>query len=363
MAETARPKLIGFVADVSARTQFILPNEAHINSLPFDGIVVNIPPSWSSMSPGAVVTEADVRYWLDPLKAFNAGKENYIIMQIDRPGSLFDNVAWAQVVQNWKTVARIAAEDGFKGILFDNEEYAQKWLNYPENTSPEDIAHGLEANQAMASQRGRELMAAVAEVMPNGKVAIAHGPYLSVPAGPGAPAAAVMQAGGPDLHELRGPFFTGFLEGMGPNQQLIDAGEMYALRTAAEFKQSFDYRNTTLPGLIPWDVEANALANWSTRVDQGHMVYTDEFPVGYDHTPETLVTTLLNAFDNSEEAVFLYSESAQIGWLTPNAGNGLRLSHVPTSLLTTRSAAQRAMTSCLAQPSKTACLAMRAPMC
>jgi hypothetical protein len=321
MAESSRPDLIGFVADVSARTQFILPNEDHINSLPFDGIIVNIPASWSSMSPGAVVTEADVKFWLDPLKNFNAGKENYIIMQMDKPGNLLDDAAWSQVAQNWKTVAKVAQETGFKGVFFDNEEYAGKWMNFPEDFSPEEAAAGLEALQAKASQRGRELMAAIASEMPDGKVAIAHGPYLSVPSNPDAPPAAELQAGGSTFHELRGPFFTGFLEALGPNQQLIDGGELYALRTAAEFKQSADYRNNTVQNLIGWDVAPDALANWADRVDTGHMVYTDEFPVGYDHTPETLTATLLNAFDNSEEAVFLYSESAQIPWLTPNETN------------------------------------------
>jgi RTX calcium-binding nonapeptide repeat (4 copies) len=321
MAESSRPNLIGFVADVSARTQFILPNADHINSLPFDGIIVNIPASWSSMSPGAIVTEADVKFWLDPLKNFNAGKENYIIMQMDKPGNLSDDAAWAQVAQNWKTVAKVAQEAGFKGVFFDNEEYAGKWMNFPEDFSPDEAALGLEALQAKASQRGQELMAAIASEMPDGKVAIAHGPYLSVPSNPDAPPAAQLQAGGPSFHELRGPFFTGFLEALGPNQQLIDGGELYALRTAAEFKQSADYRNNTVQNLIDWDVQPDALANWADRVDTGHMVYTDEFPAGYDHTPETLTATLLNAFDNSEEAVFLYSESAQIPWLTPNETN------------------------------------------
>jgi hypothetical protein len=321
MVEAARPKLIGYVADVSARTQFILPNEAHINSLPFDGIVVNIPASWSSMSPGAVVTEADVKYWLDPLKAFNAGKENYISMQIDKPASLTDDAAWAQVAENWRMVAKVAKEAGFKGVFFDNEEYAAKWLNFPEDFSAEEAALGLDALQALASQRGRELMEAVKSEMPDGKVAIAHGPYLSVPANPDDIPAAELQAGGSTFHELRGPFFTGFLEALGPNQTLIDGGELYALRTAAEFKQSADYRNNTVQNLIDWDVKPDALANWADRVDTGHMIYTDEFPAGYDHTPETLTTTLLNAFDNSEEAVYLYSESAQIPWLTPNESN------------------------------------------
>ncbi|MGL4488015.1 MAG: hypothetical protein ACRCU5_01040 [Rhizobiaceae bacterium] len=321
MATSARPKLIALVSDVSARTQFILPNEAHINSLPFDGIVVNIPASWLSMSSGYVVTEADVKVWLDPLKNFNVGKENFIGMYVDRPADLFDDAAWAQVVQNWKIVGKVAAEAGFKGVFFDNEEYMGKWQDFPDNPTPEEAARGVAAYQEMAAQRGREIMTALAETMPNAEVAFAHGPYLSVPPGPNASPAMELQAGGPEGQELRGPFFTGFLEGMGPNQRLIDAGELYALRTAAEFKQSFDYRNNDLPGLINWNVDPTALSNWATRVDQGHMVYTDEFPPGYGQTPDSFVTTLLNAFDNSEGAVVVYSESSQVPWLTPNPNN------------------------------------------
>jgi hypothetical protein len=321
MIEGVRPKLYGYVADVSARTQFILPNAEHINSLPFDGIIVNIPASWLSMTPGQVFTEENVRYWLDPLKEFNAVKENLLIMHIDKPGSLFDDAAWAQVAQNWRNVAKVAAETGFKGIFFDNEEYAGKWLNFPENLSPEEAARGLEACQAMASQRGRELMEAVAEVFPDARIGIAHGPYLSVPDNPDAPAAIELQAGGSTSHELRGPFFTGFLEGLGPDQRLIDGGELYALRSAAEFQASFDYRNTTLPTLIDWSVQPDILADWSNLVDQGHMIYTSEFPRGYTQTPDTLVDTLLNAFDNSEGAVFLYSPGSQVAWMSPNEGN------------------------------------------
>ncbi len=314
MPNPTRPNLIAFVSDVSARTQFILPNAAHIENLPFDGIVVNIPASWSQMTPGVVVTEADVREWLAPLTNYNAGKYNYLAMEIDRPGDLFDDAAWAQVVTNWRAIGKIAAETGFKGILFDNEEYAGKWQDFEQIPGGPNQA----ASEAMASQRGAEIMRALAEVMPNAEVAFAHGPYLSVPAGLGTPAAFELQGGGPEGQELRGPFFTGFLEGMGPNQRLIDAGELYALRSADDFKNSLDYRNDVLPGLFPWNVESSALAKWPAQVDQAHIVYTNEFPQGYKQTPDSLQATLLNAFDYSENMVFLYSETEQINWLAPN---------------------------------------------
>ena len=84
---------------------------------------------------------------------------------------------------------------------------------------------------------------------------------------------------------------------------MIDAGELYARRTASEFAQSFDCRENLLPDLIPWDVDPAVLTNWGSLVDQGHMICTDEFPVGSTHTPETIVTPLLNAFDHSEGSV------------------------------------------------------------
>jgi hypothetical protein len=74
------------------------------------------------MSPGAVVTDAEVRQWLDPLKTFNPGKDNFIAVFVDKPLDLFNDVAWALVTANWKVVGKVAAEASFKGVLFDNEE-------------------------------------------------------------------------------------------------------------------------------------------------------------------------------------------------------------------------------------------------
>ena len=317
MVDMTPPLLIAFVSDVSARTQFILPNAAFIKSLPFDGIVINIPASWSQMSPGAVVTAADVHDWLDPLVDFNAGMHNYLVFEMDDPGDLFDDAAWAQVARNWAVIGRVAAETGFTGILFDNEEYQGRWSNFPEDYTAAEATRGLAAYQAKASQRGRELAQVLARVMPQADLAVAHGPYLSVPASPAQPAAIELQAGSFDNSELSGPFFTGLLEGLGPDNSLTDAGELYALRSAADFQQSFTYRDQVLPGLIPWPVDPGALANWSARVNQGHMIYTAEFPIGYPQTPDSFAKTLANAMAHSEGAVFVYTETSRFSWLDP----------------------------------------------
>lgn len=317
MVDITPPLLIAFVSDVSARTQFILPNAAFIKSLPFDGIVVNIPASWSQMSPGVVITAADVHDWLDPLVGFNQGMHNYLVFEMDDPGDLFDDAAWAQVARNWAVIGTVAAQTGFTGILFDNEEYQGRWSNFPEDYNASEATRGLAAYQAKASQRGRELMAVLARVMPLADLAVAHGPYLSVPATPGQPAAIALQAGDFTNSELSGPFFTGLLEGAGPDNSLTDAGELYALRSGADFQHSFDYRNADLPGLIPWAVDPAALANWAARVDQGHMIYTAEFPQGYAQTPDSFAQTVANAMAHSEGAVFVYTESELFTWLDP----------------------------------------------
>lgn len=317
MQVTDRPPLIAFITDTSARTQIIEANIAHIKSLPFDGMVINIPASWFQMNPGYAATEADLREWLEPLAAFNQGMDNYLVMEMDRPGSLWDAAAWARVTETWRLIGQVAQETGFKGILFDNEEYQGRWDNWPDDHPGDDGRYTLEQAQAMASARGQAMMEALAENWPDAKVAFAHGPYVSVPGAK--PFGLQLQVGDAEDQELAGPFITGFLAGMGPGHQLIDGGEIYALRTAAEFQASFEYRNQAMADVIPWELSQDLRDAWSAEVDQGHMVYTNEFPEGYKQTPDSLVTTLLNAFDNSEGAVFLYSEAEQVGWFSPEA--------------------------------------------
>jgi hypothetical protein len=311
MAAT-RPDLVLFAPDVSARTQFITQNEAHIDTLPFDGITVNIPQSWFSMSPDYIVTRADLEYWLEPLRDFNSDRNNWLTIVVDDPGDVFDDAAWGAVVENWRLMAEAARDLGFEGIMFDNEEYFGEWQNWPEDYPPEALAIGKEAYQAQTALRGQQIAEAISSVWPDAKVAFAHGPYISVDPEPGRPT----QTGPGSLYDLSGPFFTGFAEGAGPNMRMVDGGELYALRSAEEFAWFQDWRSNTVPGKIDWEADPDLIANWDARIDQAGMVYTDEWPIGNPQTPESLTTTLLNAFDYSEGTVYLYNEVGHIDWLT-----------------------------------------------
>ncbi len=314
-----RPPVIAFMSSLSARTQFILENRAYIESLPFEGMVINIPASWNAMSPGVIVTEADVREWLEPLADFNKNKFNYLVVENDKPGDLFDDAAWDQAMLNWRTIAKVAAQTGFRGILFDNEEYQTHWDNFPDDVAASGHARGVAAYQAKAHARGLDIMEQVVDVFPAVQLAVAHGPYLSVPAGPGAPPAIRLQAGDWDDQELMGPFFTGLVAGAAPSMTVIDAGELYALRSPADFAGSFAYRNTLGP-LIPWPTAPDVVRDWPARVDAGHMIYTDTYPDGYDQTPSTLTNTIVAALSHSEGAVFIFTEEAHVDFFKPKAG-------------------------------------------
>lgn len=79
---------------------------------------VNIPASWNAMTPGVVATVAGVREWLVPLADFNTGKFNYLIIENHKPCYCFDDAAWTNAVENWRIMAKVAAETGFRGVLF-----------------------------------------------------------------------------------------------------------------------------------------------------------------------------------------------------------------------------------------------------
>ncbi|MEM9811029.1 MAG: hypothetical protein AAF913_00015 [Pseudomonadota bacterium] len=312
-------KLIVHSSGPSSQPDALVENRDYIEGLPIDGITVNVGASWKAMSPGVVLTDQEVTWWVDDMKSFNTGsdKDNYLLIVFDDPGDLFDDEAWNIAIDNVGRVAEGAEEAGFEGIILDNEEYFGAWQNFPEE-HPDADPDDLEAYQDQASLRGRQMMETIEESFPTSDVGVMHGPYLSTDNGDQLEAA-IRQAGGPEKHELRGPFFTGLAEGKGEEQTLIDMGELYQLRSDEDFAQSQSYRSEILPERIDWNVKEGLLAAWDEEIVQSHMVYTEEFPTGSIQTPQTLGPTLENALSQSEEVAFLYTDWGTRDLLRPGA--------------------------------------------
>ena len=305
------PKTLLLTANDTARTGALLANAKHVEALPFDGVVINVPASWQLMGPGVRLERAELRRWLEPLEGLNARMEdNFLLAVVDRPGGLFDDAAWAGAVRNWRLLAEEAERAGFRGVFFDNEEYFGRWQDF------QGAPGRLEEHREQAALRGRQVMEAVDGGFPDAEVIVAHGPYLSVPSGPRAPTAIEAQAGSWEEQELRGPFFTGMAEGAGPRQALVDGGELYQLRTAGEFETSQRYRSDALPKRIDWALPDALRQGWDARIDQAHMVYTDEFPEGFAQSPRSFAAAFANALRHSEGYAVVYSELDQIDWLT-----------------------------------------------
>jgi hypothetical protein len=292
---------------------YVASNIDYIESLPFDGITVDIPASLTLMRGEPISYSEMYDDGLAPLKdRFTRMKDNFVMVYIDDPGDVFNDQAWAVTVDNWRNLARAVRDAGLTGIFFDNEPYRDPWANYPEDyDSP---THSLDDYVAQTEQRGKEIMAAMVAEFPDIKLLVFHGPYASEPQTP--PAVRRNQAGLASERELVGPFFVGFLEGLGPQATLIDGGEVYQYRTVDDFRQSYDWRkegiasDETDSAFIPPFVRAI----WPDRVSISFGVYTQPY-ADEEMNPSIMQTTLANALNQADDYVWLYTEDHT--WLSP----------------------------------------------
>jgi hypothetical protein len=297
------------------RTPYILDNLAYIESLPFDGMVVNIPPSWTVMRDQPITYDDVYDDWLAPLQGkFTRFTQNFVEVMIDDPGDVFDDAAWRVTVENWRTMARAARAAGFVGIFFDNEEYTGRWLNYPEDYDDPD--HTLDEYRAQTRLRGSQIMRAIVAEFPEVVFLVYHGPYLSEPKTPDEVIAGQADEG--DASDLTGPLFTGFLEGLGPEAQLIDGGEVYAYRTAEDFADSYEWRKTGLPSEATdsaFITDADR-AVWPQRVGISYGVYNLPYPTEQQTmTPRIMRSTLEQALRHADRYVWYYTYGDN--WLIP----------------------------------------------
>jgi hypothetical protein len=296
------------------RTPWIVDHIDDIESLPFDGMTVNIPPGWYLMSGDRWAYDDYFDFWLAPLRGlFHRFRYNFLEIHIDDPGDVFDDAAWQTVVANWADYARAAHDAGFTGFFYDNEEYLGHWLNYPEDY--QNPTHSLAEYQDQTRLRGRQIGQAIVAAYPGITLLVYQCPCLSEPKTPSEVRA--RQSGPADENDLDGPFFVGLLEGMAGNGQLIDGGEFYTYRTPTDFDRSYDWRKFGMPSaqtdsafIPPAD-----RAVWSQRVGIAFATYNRPFPDNVPMNAQIIRTTLENALRATDEYVWYYTE--QDNWLIP----------------------------------------------
>ncbi|HEY3227430.1 MAG TPA: hypothetical protein VGK61_10610 [Planctomycetota bacterium] len=311
----------GWYGNTIPTPSYIASNQDFLESQPFNGMVVYLRnPSMSINATTGVMTNSALSYAsissvLDPIRnlAFTHLLENFAYVVGNSPPDFFDD--WSVPIQNFANLAHALKDAGIKGIFFDNEEYFSPWAAYPLGVSYPLTP--LADYQSQARLRGKQVMEAMVAQFPDIVVLTLHGPYISEPAAP-------WQLGFPsvvDYNALMGPFFAGFQEGKGSQATNVDGGELYWLRSASEFQDSYNWRR--------YDMASSAVncaflppalrATWSDSISIGFGVY-DQPSGGRTVSPSSLTTTLANALQQSDRYVWFYTET--MTFLAPESAGG-----------------------------------------
>ncbi len=275
----------------SSRPWTMADHLGYIDTLPFDGIALNIPATWDLMTPGASLSYATISDSLAPITGkLTKVNENFVKVVVKQCADFYDD--WTACIQNWKNLAEAAKDNGLVGIFFDNEEYffdLHLW-HYPEDVSYSG-SRTLAQYREQARQRGKDVMNAVQAVWSAARIMHFHGPYSSDSRTPGVPC----QNDGKDTHDLRGYFYAGMLEAAGTNARVIDGGECYNLRSVNDFQQSWNWRKNTFPTLGGNPIVPTSLsAAWPAKDDIGFGVF-DQTWQGFTMDEATLQQTLCDA--------------------------------------------------------------------
>ncbi|HTF56993.1 MAG TPA: hypothetical protein VK661_07145 [Planctomycetota bacterium] len=300
---------------------FINANLAFLETQPFTGLAVYLmDPSGAVNVTTGIMTDTSMSYEaitgvLAPIAGMNSPqlRENFAYIQTYTPPDVFDD--WSIPVANFANLARALKEAGLKGIFFDDEQYFSQWPNYPDGVAYPQTP--LSMYQAQTILRGREVMEAMVAEFPEIVVLTMHGPYVSEPSAP-------VALGFPPLHEyneLQGPFFTGFMEGAGPLTEVVDGGELYALRSPMHFKASYLWRKYDIasPEVDCAFIPADLRPSWPDRVSIAFAIYNQPY-YGQPMDPSILMTTLANALRVTDRWTWFYAEG--MTFLKPESQGG-----------------------------------------
>ena len=286
----------------------IKKNIAYIESMPFDGMFIHVQDSWKVMY-GKALSYDEIYNQLSVLKgAFTIFKYNYLYVFISFPGDLWNDTAWKITAENFGKMAKASRAVGFKGIVYDNEEYQpNKWLNYGEVYR--NLKYNLPQHRDKTMLRGRQVMEAMVAEFPNLEVFNFHGPYLSEPE---TDAANIMkdQACGYNCKELLGPFFVGMVQGKGAAATVIDGGEVYQYRTKEDFTISYDWRKHGIASneTNSWFITDTIRINWARDVQLSFGVYNLTWKPAYPMSAAIMSSTLENALRTTDKYVWYWTE-------------------------------------------------------
>jgi hypothetical protein len=290
----------------SGSVSSVVANHTHIDTLPFDGIVVKFPDYQDCLGPNYSGTYARLYYQLSPMRnLLSHVKHNYAAVLIGNSGMVDPFDDWTAERQRWVNLAMACRDAGLEGIFFDDEEYGVHMWQYP-NDCKYAGSKTVSQYQEQWRLRGNQVMQAVVAAWPNAKILVTIGPWYSNSTN-----------GNP---KWLGGFFAMGMFAAAPGH-MINGGERYQLRSAGDYTNWMNFMTNTLtqapnsPPLIPQTL----VSTWKTQINQSFGIYDQDRYGTPAMSYSVLQSTLINSVPYAKEFVWNYSEG--LDWLTKGAGS------------------------------------------
>jgi hypothetical protein len=144
----------------------VVANHTYIDTLPFDGLILNFPAYQGCLGPNYVANYTTLYNQIGPIKNVLVNvKHNYACVMIGNSGMVDPFDDWTQTQANFVTLAQVCRDAGLDGLLYDNEEYNVHMWQYPGNCKYASTKTAAQY-QEQWRLRGAQVMQAI----------IAHGP-------------------------------------------------------------------------------------------------------------------------------------------------------------------------------------------
>ncbi len=197
---------------------------------------------------------------------------DYFLLINANPGDVdwFDDDGWAQVVDHWRLLARVARQGGLKGLLYDAEPYAPPHAQFSYARQEGRDRHSFAEYAARARDRGRDVMRAVVAEYPNITI-LAYRLISDLPMpAPGQPDALSMLEG--HVYGLCPAFLDGWLDAAPPSVVIVEGNEnAYRYNSVAEFDHAYVTLTTRAPRLL----SPENRAKYRAQVQISHGIYLD----------------------------------------------------------------------------------------
>jgi hypothetical protein len=220
--------------------------------------------------------------------------------------SWFDDARWRSVAGNLGVMAQIATKTGMKGFVFDPEHYGYELFSYRFQRTRDD--RSFDEYEAMARQRGREVMKAIAAHSPNVVVISLYSYTLPLNE---------LRRGGTLAsvdYGLMPAFYDGLLEEMPDGGTLVDGYEF-----AYGFKEERRFRE----GRQRIRAEAVTLSSvpdrYRRRVRAAFGLWVDYGGKPQHLSPPEFQRSVRAALDKSDAYVWIYSHHIGFFPLSPDA--------------------------------------------